>query len=100
MSSLLSFPVSLSAHFVCPEWLLDGFWRQRQFDAKNELAGMLGNFKKGCFIITSGLWLSWVMAPLGPWSLERGRGGLAGNWSRLALEARWRIEIESSAGDY
>ena len=32
-------------------------------------------------------WLSWVMVPLGPWSLVRGRGGLAGNWSRRALEA-------------
>ena len=53
------------------------------------------NFRKwgGGPIITSGLWPSWVILPLGPWSLPRGRGGPAGNWSRPALEARWRIYI-------
>ena len=40
------------------------------------MAGMLQNFEKGggSPIITSGLGLSWVMVPLGPWSLGRGRG--------------------------
>ena len=47
--------------------------------------------KGGGPIITSGLWSSWVILPLGPWSLPRGRGGPAGNWSRPALKARWRI---------
>ena len=39
--------------------------------------------------ITSGLvdGMSWVMAPRGTWSLERGRGHPAGNWSHPALSA-------------
>ena len=47
-------------------------------------------YRKSAFfrlIITSGLGLSWVMVPVGPWSLARGRGGLAGNWPRPAFEA-------------
>ena len=40
-------------------------------------------------MLTSGLGLSRVMVPHGPWSLERGKGGPAGNWSRPALEARY-----------
>ena len=76
---------------------LDWFGRQRQFEAQKDLR----EFKEfedfgergGVPMITSGLGLSWVMVPLGPWSLERGRGDPAGNWSRLALEARWRISF-------
>ena len=42
-------------------------------------------------IIPSGLWLTWVRVPLGSWSLQReGQKGPTGNWSRLALETRWR----------
>ena len=41
-------------------------------------------------MITSVLGLSWVVVPLGLWSLAKGRRGPAGNWSRPALEARWR----------
>ena len=33
------------------------------------------------------------MVPPDPWSLHRGKGGPAGNWSRPALEARWRIVV-------
>ena len=48
-------------------------------------------------IITSGLGLSLVMAPLGPWPLERGRGDPAGTWSRPALEAQLRIDFPINA---
>ena len=43
----------------------------------------------------------WSVAVLGhsassPWLLPKGRGGPAGNWSRLALEARWRFKNQLS----
>ena len=53
-----------------------------------------GERGRGCLIITSGLWLSWVMVPDGPWSLERGQGDPAGTWPHPALEAWWRIRCE------
>ena len=69
-------------------------WEATNKLCKKRFAGLPGILTTGggwCPIITSGLWLSGVMVPLGPWSLERGRGGPAGNWSRPMVEARWRI---------
>ena len=61
-------------------------------DAKKRFGAISANFRKWAGgPITSGLWPSWVILPLGPWSLPMARGGPAGNWSRPALEARWRI---------
>ena len=56
---------------------------------------MLGNYEKmgGGLTIPSLLGLSWVMVPLGPWSLEKTQGAPVGKWSRPALEARLRIWI-------
>ena len=59
---------------------------------------ILRNAGVGCPIVTSGLLPSWVILPPGPWPLPRGRGGPAGNWSRLAVEARWRIPLHSGLG--
>ena len=72
------FSVSLLAHFSCQKLFSEGFGRHREVTQKRVCRSWreLRNFEKGGEgpIITSGLWLSWVMVPLGPWSLERGRG--------------------------
>ena len=57
------------------------------------------NFSKRVGRAYNNLWSGAVLGhsafkALGPWSLERGRGGPVGNWPRLALEARWRFPWE------
>ena len=66
--------------------------QKKGFGAISEI---LRNFRKGIGggpIITSGLWLSWVILPAS-WSLVPRKERKAGNWSRPALEARWRIFV-------
>ena len=81
------------AHCLCRKWFLDWFWRQRRFDAKEGIAVVWRVWAKlgRCPSITSGVKLSWVRGPLGPWSLEWVKGCLAGTWSRPALEAQWLV---------
>ena len=50
------------------------FWKSPQ-SSMGPRFPKCGNSKKGGSpIIASGLGLSWVLVPIGPWSLERGRG--------------------------
>ena len=55
-------------------------------DAKNGFGAIPGTPEMGGGLtITFGLWLSWVILPLGPWSLERGRGS---GWDLVTPSSR------------
>ena len=83
---------------MVPKVVLGLLLGPRQFNAKKEFVGISDVFEKSEVpTIASGLGLSWVMVPLGRWSLERGRGDPAENWSRPVLETGWRMDITLNA---
>ena len=87
-----------SAILLCHFWLTFGAkscsrrvdWEAAKNGAKKGLAGVSKNFRKEGCVPYNNLWPGAVLGH-GAWSLARGRRGPAGNWSRSALEARWRI---------
>ena len=69
-------------------WVFGMILEESKNDEKKGLQQPLRVIRSGGTIITTGLRVSWVLLSLGPWSLERGKRGLAGDWPRLVLEAQ------------
>ena len=72
------------------------FGGKGNFYIKKRNGGNLQNFSEEGGVAYHNLWFVGVLGHGASWSLATGReqGGSAGNWSRPALEAAWRMCME------